>query len=312
MSEKKILAGTYTDTGSKGIYSFTENNGIIRDPNVFAETGSPKYISVSSGLVASIGKGSNGSGGASVFDDKGHMLSERNWEATTSCWIGWHEGNVYTANYHTGFVSRLKYSEGELKVDKTVDIRDNAGCHQVLFHGNQILVPCLFMDRIMIFDGDLEFLGFISFPAGTGPRHGVFSEDKSVLYLISELSNELFVMDTEDWSVRSVMPVLMDGRMNIRGGAAVRLCEAKKKLYVSTRRADVISVIDLEKMKTVQEVYSGGKGPRDFILCDHSLIAANRYSDSIVCFELKEDGTIGAETSRISVPQPVSLAVLES
>jgi 6-phosphogluconolactonase (cycloisomerase 2 family) len=65
-------------------------------------------------------------------------------------------------------------------------------------------------------------------------------------------------------------------------------------------------------MKTVQEVYSGGKGPRDFILCEHSLIAANRYSDSIVCFERKEDGTIGAETSRISVPQPVSLAVLES
>ena len=308
MSEKTILAGTYTDTGSKGIYSFTMNNGILECPGIFAETGSPKYIDVSDSLIASIIKTASGSG-AAVFDETGRKLAERAFEPTTSCWIGWHEGMVYTANYHTGFVSRLKYSDGELKVEKTVDIRDNAGCHQVLFHNDQILVPCLFMDRIMIFDKELSFLGFISFPPGTGPRHGVFSNDGSVLYLVSELSNELFVLDTEDWGVRSVMPVLSDGRMNIRGGAAVRLWEEKKMLYVSTRGADVISVIDLEKMKNVQDVYSGGKGPRDFILCDGYLLAANRYSDSVVCYGMKEDGTIGPETSRISVPQPVSMAV---
>ena len=310
MSERKILAGTYTDTGSRGIYSFAMKNGVLSVPQVFAEIGSPKYIDVSSGLTASIEK-AHGAGGAAIYDETGHLLAERAWEATTSCWIGWHDQNVYTANYHTGFVSRLKYADGELKVEKTVDIHDNAGCHQVLFHKDQILVPCLFMDRIMIFDTDLNFLGFISFPSGTGPRHGVFSEDGTVLYLVSELSNELFVLDTEDWGVRSVLPVLADGRTNIRGTAAVRLCEEKKKLYVSTRGADVISVIDLEKMKNVQEVYSGGKSPRDFILCDGYLITGNRYSDSVVSFELKEDGLVGSEISRINIPQPVSLKVLK-
>ena len=65
------------------------------------------------------------------------------------------------------------------------------------------------------------------------------------------------------------------------------------------------------KFKTQEEVYSGGKSPRDFILCDGYLITGNRYSDSVVSFELKEDGLVGSEISRINIPQPVSLKVLK-
>ena len=40
------------------------------------------------------------------------------------------------------------------------------------------------------------------------------------------------------------------------------------------------------------------------------VLCANRYSDTIVCYSLDGDGTIGPEMSRINVPQAVSLAVL--
>ena len=46
MTTRTILAGTYTDTGSKGIYAFDLTGGVMSNPRVFAEIDSPKYISV--------------------------------------------------------------------------------------------------------------------------------------------------------------------------------------------------------------------------------------------------------------------------
>lgn len=308
MERKKILAGTYTDSGSEGIYSFGFENGMLSAPELFAKIDSPKYISVSDGLTASIGRFDHGAG-AAVFDESGKMLAKAEYETKTSCFITWDGSDIYTANYHEGTFTRLHFDGGQLQREKTVEIKDGAGCHQVLFHHDQILVPALFLDRLMIFDRNLAYQGSVVFPDGTGPRHGVFTKDHSLLYLISELSNELFVLDTTDWKLRASLPVLQDGRTHLRGGAAVRLSEDETKLYVSTRGQDLISVIDTGRMVSLQDAYCGGKHPRDFIRTDGWLICANRYSNTVVSFRLQEDGTVGEETSRINIPQAVSLAV---
>ena len=310
MEQLKILAGTYTDSGSEGIYSFVFENGVLSAPELFAKIDSPKYISVENGLVASIGKFENGAG-AAVFDAFGTLLASAAFETKTSCFITWHDGALYTANYHEGTFSKLVYEDGDLRLEKTVSIKDHAGCHQVLFHNDMILVPCLFLDRIMLFDLNMDYCGSIMFPDGTGPRHGVFSNDGSTLYIASELSNELFVLDTDGWKLRGVTPVLTDGRTHLRGGAAVRLSDDEKYIYVSTRGQDLISVIDTEKLSVLQETYSGGKYPRDFILAGNALLSANRYSDTVVSFARSENGTIGPELSRINIPQAVSLAVMK-
>ncbi len=310
MERINILAGTYTDSGSEGIYSFGFEDGKLTSPELFAKISSPKYISVENGLVASIGKFEHGAG-AAVFDRNGTMLGKAEYEKKTSCFITWHDGDVYTANYHEGTFTKLKFDGSSLRVEKTVEIKEGAGCHQVLFHDNQILVPALFLDRLMIFDTDLNYQGSVVFPDGTGPRHGIFSKDQSTLYLLSELSNELFVLEAGTWKLRASMPVLKDGRTHLRGGAAIRLSEDETRLYVSTRGQDLISVIDLERMTVLQDAYCGGKHPRDFILAKDAVLCANRYSDTVVCFRRNNDGTIGEETSRINIPQAVSLAVIE-
>ena len=92
------------------------------------------------------------------------MLSTLAFEDKTSCYITWHEGKIYTANYHLGTFSRLLFENGTLRMDKTVAIKEKAGCHQVLFFQDQILVPILFLDRIMIFNEDLDYQGSIQFP----------------------------------------------------------------------------------------------------------------------------------------------------
>lgn len=312
MTRYQGFAGTYTGHGSRGVYSFRFENGILSDPELFCEIASPKYLALENGRLAALADFEQGSG-AVLLDAEGKVLSKLAYENKTSCYLAWHGGDLYSANYHEGTVSRLKVQDGTLELQKKVLIKDGAGCHMVLFWKDEILVPSLFLDEIRIFDPELNPAGSISMPAGSGPRHGVFSADGTWLYLVSELSNELFVIRMADHAVLASIPVLADGLTHVKDTAAVRLSRDGRRLYVSTRTQDVLSVINIEDPlhpSLLQCVSSDGQHPRDFILQDHWLIAANRFSNSIVSFAL-EDGLIGPETSRIEIPEAVALVMEE-
>ena len=172
-------------------------------------------------------------------------------------------------------------------------------------------MPTLFLDKVLIFDQEMNYQGSINFPDGTGPRHGLLTKDQKTLYVLSELSNELFVLDTDGWKLRSVIPVLPGGKTYQRGSAAIRFGRDESLIYTSTRKQDIISLITPKSRKVKQGVYSGGKHPRDFIIVGGYLLCANRYSYTIVCYVLDGDGSIGPEISRINVPQAVSLALFQ-
>lgn len=303
-----VYTGTYTGTGSKGIYRFSFEDGVLGEPEVFAEIKNPKYIDEEDGVITAVCDFPYGSG-AALVNENGRVVSTINYEERTSCYVTRRGDKVYSANYHTGTFSVLEEVNGQLRLDRTVHIRDGAGCHQVLFWKDRILVPCLFLNRVMIFNENLERIGSIKFTEGTGPRHGVFTADGEYLYLVSELSNELFVIHTGDWEVVRAISVLPDGEKNRRGGAAVRMSEDEKHVYVSTRGLDILSVVEMKDHvpELVQTVSCGGKHPRDFILNGNYLLCANRFSNDIVSFALNEDGTVGQEVSRVSVPEPVSM-----
>jgi 6-phosphogluconolactonase len=201
--------------------------------------------------------------------------------------------------------------EGETpRLLNALQIREKAGCHQVLPWGEFLLVPCLFLDCMVILSRDLEKVGEIPFPEGTGPRHGVFSRDGKTLYLVSELSNELFALETGSWKTMFHMSVLPGGLTHRKDTAAIRLNERGDRLYVSTRTMDIVSVIGLEgaSPRLLQTVSCGGKHPRDMILAGGHILTANRFTNSVVAFEIREDGTIGARTGEATVPGVVCLA----
>ena len=307
---KTIYAGTYTGTGSEGIYRFEMDEGILSEAKLLARIENPKYINLTDGIIAAAADNPNGSGIA-LISREGEILDTISYERRTSCYIGRNGNRLYTANYHDGTVSAAEITEdNRLKLISTVLIRDGAGCHQVLFHGDQILVPCLFLDRVVIFDSDLNRTGSIHFNHGTGPRHGVFTKDGKYLYLISELSNELFVISTDTWEILSSLSVLPNGEKNRRDSAAIRLSDDEKHVYVSTRTMDIISVVEMNDHRPVlkQTVSCGGRHPRDFIISDGYLLSANRFTNNVVSFRLNEDGTVGEKISETKVPEAVSLA----
>lgn len=308
--KKIIYAGTYTGSGSEGIYRFVLDEGKPGEASLLARIENPKYINLTDGVIAAAADNPNGSGIA-LISREGEVLDTISYERRTSCYIGRNGNRLYTANYHDGTVTAAEITDGNrLKLIQTVLIREGAGCHQVLFHEDRILVPCLFLDRVVIFDSDLNRLGSIHFNHGTGPRYGVFTRDGRYLYLVSELSNELFVISCDNWEILSSISVLPNGEKNRRDSAAIRLSDDERFVYVSTRTMDILSVVEMNDHQPVlkQTVSCGGRHPRDFMITDGYLLSANRFTNNVVSFRLNEDGTVGEKIGETAVPEAVSLA----
>lgn len=303
-----LYAGTYTAKSSQGIYSFSFEDGRLSSSQLFCEIKNPKYLTKKDNCLITVADFDYESGVA-LINAEGDIKNKIAFEKRTSCFITSEDDDIYTANYHTGVVTHLKLVQDELKFINSIQIQDGAGCHQILVFHDRILVPCLFLDRVFIFDRSLKKIGSIHFNANTGPRHGVFSKDGKYLYLVSELSNELFVIETDEWNIIHQIPVLMSKEIHVRDTAAIRLSDDEKFIYVSTRTKDVISVIELEDHKptVIQTVSCGGKHPRDFVLFGQYLLCANKNTNEVVSFKINDDGTLGKIVDRIEVPEVVAL-----
>ena len=303
-----LYAGTYTAKSSQGIYSFSFEDGRLSSSQLFCEIKNPKYLTKKDNCLITVADFDYESGVA-LINAEGDIKNKIAFEKRTSCFITSEDDDIYTANYHTGVVTHLKLVQDELKFINSIQIQDGAGCHQILVFHDRILVLCLFLDRVFIFDRSLKKIGSIHFNANTGPRHGVFSKDGKYLYLVSELSNELFVIETDEWNIIHQIPVLMSKEIHVRDTAAIRLSDDEKFIYVSTRTKDVISVIELEDHKptVIQTVSCGGKHPRDFVLLGQYLLCANKNTNEVVSFKINDDGTLGKIVDRIEVPEVVAL-----
>ena len=306
--KRTIYAGTYAENGSEGMYAFDFDEGRLSPARLFCPTRNSKYLTVTERGIIAVCDFDERSG-AALVSFQGELLSEAAFEDCTSCFVTAEDDAIYTANYHEGTVSRLSLKGRTLQYQDTVAIRKKAGCHQALRWKDRVLAPCLFLDEVRLFDCDMNPAGAISFPAGTGPRHGAFSKDGTRLYLVSELSNELFVISTGDWTILSSVSVLPGGTTHKKDTAAIRLSEDGRHLYVSTRTMDLLSVVELEgdRPSLIQTIPCGVQHPRDFILVGDWLLVANRFSRSVVSFARNDDGTIGEKGDEIEIPGVVCL-----
>lgn len=295
---KQIYCGCY---GNEGIYRVNFEDGILSDPVVFSNIPSTKYIAEGNGYIASLYSEGKGRNGVAVLNMDGEVISSLVYEDIVSCFVGCDGKNIYTANFHEGTYSFLSYENNTLKLEKKVKIRDKAGCHMLLRSGDIILGFALYMDRIYLFNEEHDIIGEIEFPEGTGPRHGTLSEDGKYLYAVSELSKEVFIIETSEWTILDKVKMSDDEKST---SAAIRLVD--DILYVTVRGIDQVFEIKIcgEKLEIIKSYSSGGKHPRDMIVCDGYVLCANTHSDSLAC--VNEKGTV----SEVRIPEAVTLIAI--
>ncbi len=312
--------GTYTTNQSQGIYQIKIIGNKIDDIRLFAHIQNPKYLAFAGKddqYIAAVcdlnEKNTTYKSGVALFDKKGNKISSLAYEDKTSCFIACKNNFLYTANYHEGTCSIIKVEENcELSLMKKIHIKPKAGCHQVLFFKDKFLVPCLFLDKIFIYDSNYVLVQEISFPENSGPRHAVFSKDNEFLYVVGELDNIVYTIRTCDMKIVSKAFILGDNISHLKDSSAIRMSNDGEYIYISTRTQDVISVFKVakEKLDLKQIISSGGKHPRDFCILQDVIIILNRDTNTVVVMDL-EKGLIKNTVQTCTLPEAVALLLEE-
>ena len=321
MTVLKGYVGTYASAENPGTYSFCldTETGMLSDPVLLYRQTNTKYSAWHRGLLATVTENDRGCGTAllDVSGREAKLLDTHICEKTTACFMTWHEGLLYTAGYHDGHVLIYSPEGGRLKLVRQLFIAEESGCHQVMFHGRWMLVPCLKLDKVCIFDTENGFApaGTLEFAPGTGPRHGVFTADHKRFFFVSETSNQLFTYRVSglDFQLEGVVPVLPAGHTGKADTAAIRLSEDEKTLYVSVRGAHLVSVFRLGQglPQPISHTDSHGLAPWDILLVPGAplILISNRKSSTLVCCALEADGTIGPVRGQLEIPQCVGLSM---
>ncbi len=201
--------------------------------------------------------------------------------------------------------------------------QESSHAHSSIFSPDErfVYVADLGTDRVMIYQFDREqqklvpaATPFFELPAGTGPRHMVFSANGKLLYVINELNNTVAVLQVaENGSLQlqqsiSTLPANFTGPSNT---ADVHLSKNGRMLYASNRGHNSIAVFRVEEngqLQNIGEVDIHGKTPRNFHLSNDGqwMLVANQDSGNISLFDLR-NGDFPVFVKSIPVNTPVCI-----
>ena len=158
----------------------------------------------------------------------------------------------------------------------------------LLSSDESVCVSCnLGLDTLFVYDNtgkSLQEICQIPLPSGTGPRHAVFSKENQVLFVVTELSNEVLVLS---WPSGELLQRIHTTDFNgVTNCSAICLTQDEKHLYVANRFSDTITTFSVGKdfhLSNPILTPCNGKNPRHMILenDDSVLLIAYQQSDMV-------------------------------
>ena len=158
---------------------------------------------------------------------------------------------------------------------------------------------------------------FVALPAGSGPRHLLFSGDGKHAYLTTEMSAQVFVFDYDNGRLKQRQALELAHGMPAqnRAAGALHASQDGKFLYVSNRgKANEILVFAINpgngELTEIQRRSVDGDHPREFALSPNGkfLLIANQMSNAIVVLERDpETGTLGKTVQTLAMDAPSDL-----
>lgn len=287
-----IYIGGYAAESNRGIYQL--NDDLSLHHQICQDEGT-SYFDIDDENIYTILK-RNDKGGIAVFDHVGNEKSCALFEKKPGCFIQKHDDKIYCAYYHDACVQVLDLN---LRVLYELHYPVGSKCHCIDFFKDKFAVVCLGLDQIFFYDYDFRFCHALAFPKGSGPRHMVHTQDEKELMVISELSNELFIIDAHTHSIIKSFSIKENDEPT--AGAAIRLSRDERHLYTSTRGQDILKHFVFEdEWKEAQSVQLNGKLPRDFNLFDDFLVVGYQGSCLVEKIKLDENGYLTDQIEAIA------------
>jgi 6-phosphogluconolactonase len=344
-----LYIGTYTDSGSKGIYvsTFNAENGEISSPKLAASLNNASFQHITADKLQlwSVNESWSGPGrihGYSIDPESGKLSSISNFpsQGNSPCYVSMHEpsGNLLTSNYSSGNVANIPVnSEGKLKGEifsyqhsgsgpnTNRQSSPHAHCIKVDLNEHFIYSADLGADKIYCYtieEDKLKLHKEISTVAGSGPRHIDFHPSGKAMAVVNELNStvDIYLPDNNAcFSERSSsISTLPDGFNSNNQCADIHYSSDGKFLYASNRGHNSIVVYSVNEETMELEIIEWMKEsinwPRNFIIDNNQnfLLVANQNSNTISVYQRdKSSGKLTYTNNQISISKPVCLTLLE-
>lgn len=313
----KMVVGTYTDTNSRGIYSFSfdQNTGKataldtldLKNPSFLTFSKNGKFI-----YAVTETNDQQASLSSISFNERDGRMQLINTEPTHGedpCYVEVNDSIALTANYSGGSMSVFSIMpngaigkcrqifQGHIGgPDKDRQNMPHIHCIKLTSDGH-ILATDFSADQILSFTYSKHsgHIGTNNTPVAakiskdSGPRHLIFSKNYAHAYLMSELSGRVTVFNYSNGMLTEIQSICSD-ITNARGGADIHMSPDGKFIYASNRlKADGLSIFKIDKTtgKLTKIGYQlTGLHPRNFAIPPNGkyILVACRDSNVIQVF----------------------------
>ena len=231
-----------------------------------------------------------------ICDDKLIKIDEQEvpYESLTHLMMNKDNNRLYACSYKDGMALYVDIFNGKFNNLHCIDNKGISLCHCVISieEENEIGIIDIKNDDINIYDLNLKYKRSIKINKGAGPRHGIYHNNK--LYLVTEYSNEIFVIDYKNSKILQQVSTLSN--INNKSYGATLFIKGNK-LYASNRGEDNIVVFDMDKdgLLEVNHWFSCfGKHPRHMVLSNDQnyIISCNKDTNNIVVIDLEKEEEI--------------------
>lgn len=204
---------------------------------------------------------------------------------------------LYGCSYQDGSYFAIRVLNGRFKevlnFQKQIEDDRLSRCHCVFLDKNEetLGIVNIALDAIYLYDITNDYIVYkdiINLPKESGPRHAIFNNDSSFIYVVTEYSNEVFVIDYKSKTlIQRISTTSFDKETY---GATLLMNKNETKLYASNRGDESIvefSVIN-HKLEYVKNFNVFGKHSRHMIITkdDKYIISCNMNSNNITFINL--------------------------
>ena len=345
----RLLVGTYTKGGSKGIYSLAldASTGALSAASLAAEAPNPTFLALSPdrGVAYAVCAGDAWVSSFRAEAANGALsplVQQPAGTGPTPCHVAVDPtGRIaIAANYHLGLAAAIPLGPDGAHGAPRVVAHSGRGPHptrQTTSHvhsanfspdGRFALVCDLGLDRIYTYAVDREGVAlvagdppYIEAAPGAGPRHLAFGRGGRHAYVINELDNTLVAYDylpANGGLVRlQAVSLLPAGYRGDATAAEVRVHPSGRFIYGSSRGPDTIAVFSVHEasgaLSPVEIVPCGGKGPRNFSVSADGrwLVCAHQDSGTLCSFAVDPStGRLTRVPGSAEVPMAVCVVFL--
>lgn len=300
-----LFIGTYTGTGSKGIYVYTfdATTGKAQWASNTTDVVNPSYLAIAPAnqvIYACTETSTVNDGGISAFkfnrnDGSLKFINKQSSGGDNPAYVTVNKTGkwVIAGNYSGGNLSAFPvnkdgslqpYSQLIQHSGKSLNAsrQDKPHVHSTVFSPKEdyLFVPDLGIDKVMIYKFDASSKQplhaatqpFVNTDPGTGPRHFIFHPNKKFAYLVEEMGGTVVAYSYKKGRLKIIQQVAAhaDTATGEFGSADIHLSPDRKFLYVSNRGNEnniaIFSVDDAGMLRVVGYQSTMGIKPRNFII----------------------------------------------